>query len=161
MSSAVAGVMSVVPAQAGAAIGAGSSVVQRFGFDGKPTTDPVCPCVVHNGMIYISTGANWTKEEGTVRDGALNPPTLDLTTHVTRTMELLKKLLEAAGGDMGHIHTLTVFMATLEFYWEINKPYGAAFVAPNRPPARTAIAVTGIPNGSLFEISCIASVVKA
>lgn len=128
---------------------AGTGAIRRLGYDGQPSTDPVPPVVIHNGFIYIAAGAN---DSGTPIDSS------DIAVHVQRTMDNVKKLLESAGGDMNNILTLTVYIATLEFYQPMNKAYYAYFAPPNHPPARCTISVTGIPLRSLFEISCIAAV---
>jgi 2-iminobutanoate/2-iminopropanoate deaminase len=127
----------------------GQSGILKLGYDGQPAKGGIAPVVVHNGLIYVAgQGANEHQEEAT----------LDITTHVTRAMDNVKKLVEAAGGDMDHVLQLTVYLATLEFYEAMNKAYRPYF--PNRGPARCTVAVAGIPGKSLVEISCIAEVVR-
>jgi len=142
-----------VPESAGFAAGApaeqGQSGILKLGYDGKPAKGGIAPVVVHNGLIYVAgQGANEHREQAT----------LDITTHVTRAMDNVKKLVEVAGGDMDHVLTLTVYLATLEFYEAMNKAYRPYF--PNRGPARCTVSVAGIPGRSLVEISCIAAVVR-
>jgi 2-iminobutanoate/2-iminopropanoate deaminase len=125
--------------------------VRKLDYDGQPVkgNPRIAPVVVHNGFIYVSgQGAND------------NGPTesLDIATHVRKVMDNVKKLVEAAGGDMDNVLQLTVYLSTLEFYEEMNKAYRPYF--PNRGPARATVSVAGIPGGSLVEISCIARVVK-
>ncbi|HKT13675.1 MAG TPA: RidA family protein [Terriglobia bacterium] len=141
------------PESAGFAAGAqaaeGQSGILKLGYDGQPSKGGISPVVVHNGLIYVAgQGANEHQEEAT----------LDITTHVTRAMDNVKKLVEAAGGDMDHVLQLTVYLATLEFYQAMNKAYRPYF--PNRGPARCTVSVAGIPGNSLVEISCIAAVVR-
>jgi 2-iminobutanoate/2-iminopropanoate deaminase len=123
--------------------------VLKLGYDGQPARGGISPVVVHNGLIYVAgQGANEHQEEAT----------LDITTHVTRAMDNVKKLVEVAGGDMDHVLQLTVYLATLEFYEAMNKAYRPYF--PNRGPARCTVSVAGIPGRSLVEISCIVAVVR-
>ena len=127
----------------------GQGGIRKLGYDGQPATGGIAPVVVHNGLIYVAgQGANEGQSEAT----------LDITTHVQRAMDNVKKLVEVAGGDMDHVLTLTVYLATLEFYGAMNQAYRPYF--PNRGPARCTVAVAGIPGKSLVEISCIASVVR-
>jgi 2-iminobutanoate/2-iminopropanoate deaminase len=144
-----------VPAPGGAGLAAsppaaqGQSGILKLGYDGQPAKGGIAPVVVHNGLIYVAgQGAHEHQEEAT----------LDITTHVQKTMDNVKKLVEVAGGDMDHVLTLTVYLATLEFYEAMNKAYRPYF--PNRGPARCTVSVAGIPGRSLVEISCIAAVVR-
>ncbi|TAM81660.1 MAG: RidA family protein [Acidobacteria bacterium] len=123
--------------------------IQKLGYDGQPAKGGIAPVVVHNGLIYVAgQGANEHQEEAT----------LDITTHVQKAMDNVKKLVEVAGGDMDHVLQLTVYLATLEFYDAMNKAYRPYF--PNGGPARCTVSVAGIPGRSLIEISCIAAVVR-
>jgi len=127
----------------------GQGGIQKLGYDGQPATGGISPVVVHNGLIYVAgQGANENKSEAT----------LDITTHVQRAMDNVKKLVEVAGGDMDHVLLLTVYLATLEFYEAMNRAYRPYF--PNRGPARCTVSVAGIPGKSLIEVSCIAAVVR-
>ena len=128
----------------------GQGGIQKLGYDGQPVTGSgIAPVVVHNGLIYVSgQGAN--ENESTA--------TLDITTHVQRSMDNVKKLVEVAGGDMDHVLLLTVYLATLEFYEAMNRAYRPYF--PNRGPARCTVSVAGIPGRSLIEVSGIAAVVR-
>jgi len=134
---------------AGAAAPQGQSGILKLGYDGRPAKGGIAPVVVHNGLIYVAgQGANEHREQAT----------LDITTHVTRAMDNVKKLVEVAGGDMDHVLQLNVYLATLEFYEAMNKAYRPYF--PNGGPARCTVSVAGIPGRSLVEISCIAAVVR-
>jgi 2-iminobutanoate/2-iminopropanoate deaminase len=140
--------MALSPSSAGAQT---LGEIQKLGYDGQPVTGKgISPVVVHNGIIYVSgQGANEENE---------SVQSLDITTQVQRAMNNVKKLVEGAGGDMDHVLTLTVYLASLELYEAMNKAYRPFF--PNRGPARCTISVTGIPGNSLVEMSCIAEVVR-
>jgi 2-iminobutanoate/2-iminopropanoate deaminase len=126
------------------------ATIKKLDYSGQPVSAPITPVVVHNGLIYVSgQGAN---DNGSADE-------LEITNHVRRAMDNLKRLVEAAGGDMDHVLELTVFLLTLEFYQAMNKAYGPYF--PNRPPARCTVSVAGLPGHSLVEVSCIAAVVRA
>lgn len=123
--------------------------IRKLGYDGRPAKGGIAPVVVHNGLIYVAgQGANENQAQAT----------LDITTHVQRAMDNVKKLVEVAGGDMDHVLQLTVYLASLEFYEAMNRAYRPYF--PNGGPARCTVSVAGIPGKSLVEISCIAAVVR-
>jgi len=124
--------------------------IGRWNAEGQPSAGPVSSAVVHNGMIYASAGAN----------DAGKTDSLDITEHVKRTMDTLKKVIEAAGGNMGNIQTLTVYLASLEFYGAMNRAYQPYFDGV-RAPARCTVAVGQIADNSLFQVSCIAAVGRA
>ncbi len=112
---------------------------------GKPKFGPK----IHNGLIFISgQGAN---DHGPVQG-------LDIGSHTRKTLNNVKRQVEAAGGTMDSILQLTVYLATLEDYEAMNKVYRTYF--PNGGPARSTVAVAGVPGHSLLEINCIAAVVK-
>lgn len=125
--------------------------VQKLNYDGKPAdgTQMITSLIVHNGLIYISgQGAN---DAGDVQ-GA------DITSHTTKVMNNVKKLVEAGGGSMDSILQLTVYLGNLDFYDGMNKVFKTYF--PHGGPARTTVSVAGVPGKSLLEINCIAAVVR-
>ncbi len=125
--------------------------VQKLNYDGKPAdgTQMITSLIVHNGLIYISgQGAN---DAGDVQ-GA------DITSHTTKVMNNVKKLVETGGGSMDSILQLTVYLGNLDFYDGMNKVFKTYF--PHGGPARTTVSVAGVPGKSLLEINCIAAVVK-
>jgi 2-iminobutanoate/2-iminopropanoate deaminase len=127
------------------------SGVQKLNYDGKPAdgTQMITSLIVHNGLIYISgQGAN---DAGDVQ-GA------DITSHTTKVMNNVKKLVENGGGSMDSILQLTVYLGNLDYYDGMNKVFKTYF--PHGGPARTTVSVAGVPGHSLLEINCIAAVVR-
>lgn len=125
--------------------------VQKLNRDGKPAdgTQFITPLVIHNGLIYIAgQGANSNGNVG--KD--------DIDSHVTKVMENVKELVEIGGGSMDSILQLTVFLADLKYYDAMNKIFKTYF--PHGGPARTTIAVAGVPGNSLVEINCIAAITR-
>jgi 2-iminobutanoate/2-iminopropanoate deaminase len=125
--------------------------VQKLNYEGRPADGKqmITSLIVHNGVIYISgQGAN---DAGAVQ-GA------DIEAHTTKVMENVKKLVEGGGGSMDSILQLTVYLAKLDDYDGMNKVFKTYF--PHGGPARSTIAVAGVPGHSLLEINCIAAVVR-
>jgi 2-iminobutanoate/2-iminopropanoate deaminase len=150
-------------AAVGSALGAGTLLassaqakskdmgVRKLGRDGKPADGKqmITPVITHNGLIYIAgQGANSNGPVG--KD--------DIDSHTTKVMENVKELVEIAGGTMDSVLQLTVFLASLDYYEAMNKIFKTYF--PNGGPARTTVAVAGLPGNSMVEINCIAAVVK-
>jgi 2-iminobutanoate/2-iminopropanoate deaminase len=129
----------------------GQEEVRKLDYEGKPANGKqmITSLIVHNGLIYISgQGAN---DAGNVQ-GA------DIESHTKKVMDNVKKLVEAGGGSMDSILQLTVYLANLDYYDGMNKVFKGYF--PNGGPARTTVAVAGVPGRSLLEINCIAAVTR-
>jgi 2-iminobutanoate/2-iminopropanoate deaminase len=125
--------------------------VQKLDYDGKPASGKqmITSLIVHNGLIYISgQGAN---DAGSVESA-------DISSHTKKVMDNVKKLVEAGGGSMDSILQLTVYLGNLDYYDGMNKVFKDYF--PNGGPARTTVAVAGVPGKSLLEINCIAAVTR-
>jgi 2-iminobutanoate/2-iminopropanoate deaminase len=125
--------------------------VQKLDYDGKPASGKqmITSLIVHNGLIYISgQGAN---DAGSIQHN-------DIESHTAKVMDNVKKLVEAGGGTMDSILQLTVYLAKLDDYDGMNKVFKTYF--PHGGPARTTVAVAGVPGHSLLEINCIAAVTR-
>lgn len=66
----------------------------------------------------------------------------------------LSNVLEAAGSSLGQVVKTTVFLKDMNDFAKVNAIY-AEFFAQN-PPARSTIAVAGLPKGGLVEIEAVA-----
>ncbi len=137
-----------------AAAAQNSSAVQKLDGDGKPAGKGfITPLIIHNGLIYIAgQGAH---SRGNKSDAG-KTPTIEM--HTQMVMDGVKATVEAGGGVMDSILQLTVFLAKLDYYDGMNSVFKTYF--PNGGPARTTVAVAGLPGESLVEINCIAAVVR-
>ena len=73
-----------------------------------------------------------------------------------QTMENIKAVLEYAGSSMENVVKCTVFLADIADYGTVNEVYATYF--PENPPARSALAASGLALGAKVEIECIAVV---
>ncbi len=71
-----------------------------------------------------------------------------------RVLQNLKAVLEATGSDLAHVVKTTVFLTDMGNFQAMNAVYAEFF--PTHPPARSTIAVRGLPLGALVEIEAIA-----
>lgn len=129
--------------------------VQKLDAHGKPSDKKgfITPLIIHNRLIYIAgQGAH---SQGDKSDEG-KTPTIEM--HTKMVMEGVKSTVEAGGGTMDSILQLTVYLAKLEYYDGMNSVFKTYF--PNGGPARTTVAVAGLPGESLVEINCIAAVVR-
>lgn len=93
---------------------------------------------------------------------ALDPATGQLvaggiTEQTVRALENVKAVLAEAGLDMVHVVKTTVFLKTMGDFAAMNEVY-AKYLAPPGvvPPARSTVAVAGLPKDALVEIEVIA-----
>ena len=73
-----------------------------------------------------------------------------------QALENLSKILAAAGTNFENVVKTTVFLQDIADYGAVNEVYGEFFTSD--PPARSAVAVSGLPAGALVEIEAIALV---
>lgn len=72
-----------------------------------------------------------------------------------QALENIKALLAAAGSGLDRVAKCTVFLADMGDYDAMNAVYARYF--PTDPPARSAVAGSGVPLGARVEIECIAA----
>lgn len=78
----------------------------------------------------------------------------DVEAQTKRIFETIKLILEDAGLTMDHVVKCNVYLTDMADFAQMNKAYGEAFGAPY--PARTTVAVAGLPLGARVEIEAIA-----
>jgi len=71
-----------------------------------------------------------------------------------QVLENIKGLLESAGYTMQHVVKALVFAADMNDYAAINGVYAQYFT--ENPPARSFVAVKGLPKGAEVEIEVVA-----
>ena len=80
----------------------------------------------------------------------------DIESQTRQVFANIKAVLAAAGTSLENVIKTTVFMADMADYKAMNAIYSEFF--PKDAPARSAVAVTDLPLGSLVEIEIIALV---
>lgn len=113
---------------------------------------PVFSSAVRSGDFIFLSGAL----------GALpgvTPPQLiegGIEAETRQTMDNIIAVLDAAGATLEDLIKCSVFLADIEDYAAMNSVYVEYF--PSDPPARSALAGSGLALGALVEIECIAAV---
>ena len=82
-----------------------------------------------------------------------------ITEQTTRVLENIKAVLAAAGTDLTHVVKTVVFLKSMADFAPMNDVY-AKYLAPDGvvKPARSTVAVAGLPRDALVEIEVIATV---
>jgi len=78
----------------------------------------------------------------------------DVAAQAERVLKNLEAVLAAAGFALGEVAKTTVFLASMADFAAMNEVYAKHFGA--NPPARTTVAVAGLPKGALVEIEAVA-----
>ena len=80
----------------------------------------------------------------------------DVKVQAGQVMRNIEAMLAAAGAGFGDVIKTTIFLADMADFAAVNEVYGSCFTA--HKPARSTVAVKGLPRGALLEIEIIARV---
>lgn len=108
---------------------------------------PYSSAIRTGGLVFFS-GVIGSRPGGGLAEGGVQAET-------RQALENLSGVMAVAGVAKEDIVKCTVFLADIADYGAMNEVYGA-FFQPD-PPARSAIAVAGLPAGAHVEIECIAA----
>jgi 2-iminobutanoate/2-iminopropanoate deaminase len=110
---------------------------------------PYSQATVVNGMVY------------TAGQIAFDPTTMEVVTggireQTERVLANLQAVLKAAGSDFSKVVKTTVFLVDMADFTAMNEVYATAF--GSHKPARSTVAVAGLPRGVRVEIDVVAVV---
>ena len=108
---------------------------------------PFSDATVVNGIIYLS-GAIGTLPDGSVVSGGIVAETRQI-------MMNIKNRLEKMGGSMDDIFICTCMLADIKDWPLMSQEY-KKFFNPDKLPARSAFAGSGLALGAKLEIECMA-----
>jgi len=117
-------------------------VVKLPGTKGFPFSDGV----VAGNTLYIA-GQEGTDESGKLAEGGIAAET-------KAALDNIEKVIKAAGFDLKDIVSVTVYLADIKEFPDMNKVYKS--VMPDPKPARATIQAAGLVNNARIEISAIA-----
>lgn len=107
---------------------------------------PYSQAIQVGNMLYTS-GQTPLRPDGTLVDGSV-------TEQTEQVFKNLGAVLEAAGLTFNHVVKVNVYLASMEYFAEMNKVYAGIF--PEHKPARTTVAVAGLPLNAKVEIEMVA-----
>jgi 2-iminobutanoate/2-iminopropanoate deaminase len=124
--------------------------IESIATDNAPKAiGPYSQATVVNGMVY------------TAGQIAFDPTTMEVVTggireQTERVLANLQAVLKAAGSDFSKVVKTTVFLVDMADFTAMNEVYAAAF--GDHKPARSTVAVAGLPRGVRVEIDVVAVV---
>ena len=107
---------------------------------------PFSDGVLVGNTLYIA-GQEGTDESGKLASGGIGPET-------KAALENIEKVLKAAGFELKDIVSVTVYLADIHEFAEMNKTYKG--ILPDPKPARATIQAAGLVNDARIEIAAIA-----
>jgi 2-iminobutanoate/2-iminopropanoate deaminase len=110
---------------------------------------PYSQGIIANGLLFTAGQVALDPAKGELVSGGIGEQT-------TRALENLKAVLSEAGTDFSRVVKTTVFLVDMADFTAMNEVYGRAF--GNHKPARSTVAVAGLPRGARVEIEVIAAV---
>ncbi len=78
----------------------------------------------------------------------------DVETQTEQVMQNIKGMLESAGLTFANVVKTTIFLSSMDHFAAVNKVYGGYM--GDVPPARSTVAVAGLPKNVDVEIEVIA-----
>jgi 2-iminobutanoate/2-iminopropanoate deaminase len=78
----------------------------------------------------------------------------DVVAQAERVMENIVAMLAAAGTELTNVAKTTIYLSDMGDFSAVNEVYGRYFC--NHKPARSTVAVKGLPRGALLEIEVTA-----
>ena len=100
-----------------------------------------------NGMVYVSG-------QGGLVPGSKQFVGETVAEQTAQTLRNIQAILEAGGSDLAHVVKVTVLLADIETFAEMNEVYAEYFTV--NPPGRTTVGVSALPAGAQVEITVTA-----
>lgn len=110
---------------------------------------PYSHAATGGGPLYLSGQTPIDPATGRLVDG-------DVPAQTRRVFANLEAVLRAAGGGLDDVVKVNVYLTTMDDFGAMNEAYAEVFTAPY--PARTTVAVAGLPLGARVEIEVVAMV---
>ena len=108
---------------------------------------PYSQAIEANGTIYVSGQLPINPATGEFAQGGIKAEARQSLTNI-------KNILAAEGLDMSNVVKVTVLLADISYFAEVDEVYAEFFAQPY--PARSAFAVAALPEGANIEIEAIA-----
>jgi 2-iminobutanoate/2-iminopropanoate deaminase len=107
---------------------------------------PYSQAIVAGGTVYCSGQIGLEPATGELAEG--------LEAQAERALRNLSAVLDAAGVTLADVVKTTIFLTDMGDFAAVNAIYASAM--PDPPPARSTVAVAGLPKGALVEIEAVA-----
>jgi 2-iminobutanoate/2-iminopropanoate deaminase len=113
---------------------------------GTETGLPFSDGIIAGNTLYIA-GQQGTDSSGKLVSGGIGPET-------AATLDAIQRVVKKAGFEMKDIVSVTVYLADIHEFPDMNKVYRS--VMPDPKPARATVQAAALVNNARIEISAIA-----
>jgi 2-iminobutanoate/2-iminopropanoate deaminase len=114
--------------------------------DAPQAIGPYSQAITLDNLVFCS-GQIPLRPDGTPAEG-------DISVQTRQVLANLSALLQASGSSLAQVVKTTVFLVDMADFAAMNAVYAEFFTAA--PPARSTVAVVGLPRGVRVEIEAIA-----
>ncbi len=108
---------------------------------------PYSQAIQASGNFYFMSGQIPLTPAGELVTG-------DIKAQTEQVIANIRAVLSAAGLTPAHLVKTTIFLSSMDHFAAVNEVYGTLF--ESEPPARSTVAVAGLPRGVDVEIEGIA-----
>ncbi len=108
---------------------------------------PYSQAVMVDSFLYLSGQLGVNPATGNLEGDTVQ-------SQAKQSLKNIKAILNEAGMDYADVVKTTVFLSDIALFAEFNAVYAEAF--PTNAPARSCVAVKGLPKNALVEIEVIA-----
>ncbi|MBI5960893.1 MAG: reactive intermediate/imine deaminase [Chloroflexi bacterium] len=115
--------------------------------NGPAAVGPYSQAIKANGFVFVSGQLGLVPETKQFAGDTVAAQT-------EQVLKNISAILQAAGSSMAQVVKVTVLLADMAAFAEMNAVYATFF--PNDPPARVTFAVKGLPLNGLVEIEVMA-----
>lgn len=117
--------------------------------DAPAAIGPYSQAIASGGFLYTAGQIALDPATGKMSEG-------DITEQTERVMTNLRAILKAGGADFADVVKTTVYLTDMAVFPKMNEVYARHFGEAR--PARSTVAVSGLPRGALVEIDAVARV---
>lgn len=115
--------------------------------DAPAALGPYSHAVSGAGLVFTAGQVGIVPGTGALAGGGIEAQT-------RQVLENIGAVLRAAGTDFDRVVKTTIFLASMDDFATVNGIYAQYFA--QEPPARSTVAVAGLPLGALVEIETVA-----
>ena len=106
--------------------------------------------IITNGFVFTAGQVAIDPATGSLIEGSFKD-------RVRQVMKNLNSILKESGTNFSNVAKFTVFLTDMSNYSAVNEVFNE-FIKDSDAPARSLVAVSGLPAGTDIEIECIATV---
>ena len=105
--------------------------------------------IVHNGLVYVSGQLPIDAQGNKMNEASVSEQTIQVLYNI-------KAILEAAGSNLNQVLQMTLYVADVEHWGEVNQVYTEVMGA--HKPARAVVPVKELHYGLAIEVQAIAAI---